>query len=215
MVAPHFVEIGRPWLRCCLQSRRDAILPAPARSSFLNREKARQQRFLSLCEPRRTEVFRFALWLSRSRPIAEEVVQETYLRAWKSLDSLEDEATVGSWLLTIARREHARLYERKRHETVNIDELAASESPALAEQSDRDPHEVRDVREAIFNLEPEHREALILQVLMGHSTLEIAAMLEISEAAVSTRLFRARNRLRAKLGLGPDESRREDDDAAR
>jgi RNA polymerase sigma-70 factor, ECF subfamily len=180
-----------------------------------SREKARQQRFLALCEPCRSEVFRFALWLSRSRQTAEEVVQETYLRAWKSFDGLKDEATVSSWLLTIARREHARLYERKRHDTVNIDELAAVESTALAEQNERDPHEVHDVREAILGLEPEHREALILQVLMGYSTLEIAAMLEISEAAVSTRLFRARNRLRARLGLGPDESTREDDDAAR
>jgi len=179
------------------------------------RERLKQQRFEALCEPWRGDVFRFVLWLSRSHPVAEEVVQETFLRAWRSLDSLKDGESAKSWLLTIARREHARLYERKRHPTVDIDELAASESGALAEKHERDPDEVQDVRKAIMELEPEHREPLVLQVMMGYSTEEIARQLGINEGAVSTRLFRARNRLRARLGLGPDESGREDDDGAR
>ncbi|HEU5136835.1 MAG TPA: sigma-70 family RNA polymerase sigma factor [Steroidobacteraceae bacterium] len=175
----------------------------------------KKQRFEALCEPCRGEVFRFALWLSRSHQVAEEVVQETLLRAWRSLDSLKDDATVRSWLLTIARREHARLYERKRHPTVDIDDLAAAEATCLAATPDRDPDEVQDVRKAIFELEEEHREPLVLQVLMGYSTLEIAEHMHLNEGAVSTRLFRARNRLRARLGFGPDESMQEDDDAAR
>jgi RNA polymerase sigma-70 factor (ECF subfamily) len=175
---------------------------------------ARQQRFLALCEPCRADVFRFALWLARSRSVAEEVVQETFLRAWRSLDSLKDGESAKSWLLTIARREHARLYERKRHPTVSIDELTASESPALAAPAERDADDMRDVRRAMMELDDEHREALVLQVVMGYSTQEIARELGLNEGAVSTRLFRARNRLRAKLGLGPDESK-EDDDAAR
>lgn len=178
-------------------------------------DRQRVHRFETLCEPCRVDVFRFALWLSRSRPVAEEVVQETFLRAWRSLDSLKDGESARSWLLTIARREHARLYERKRHPTVNIDELASVESNSLAETHDRDPDEVNDVRQAIFALEPEHAEPLILQVVMGYSTQEIAKLLGINEGAVSTRLFRARNRLRARLGLGPDESAREDDDGPR
>jgi RNA polymerase sigma-70 factor, ECF subfamily len=182
-------------------------------------DRANQARFLALCEPVRADVFRFALWLSRSRSVAEEVVQETYLRAWRSLDSLKDGESAKSWLLTIARREHARLYERKRHPTVNFDELSPAESNSLIERHERDPDQVDDVRKAIFELEPEHAEPLILQVVMGFSTEEIARQLGINEGAVSTRLFRARNRLRARLGLGPDESAnesaREDDDAAR
>jgi len=180
-----------------------------------SRDRLRQQRFEALCEPCRVEVFRFALWLCRSRPVAEEVVQETYLRAWRSFDALKDVATVRAWLLTIARRENARLFERKRHATVNIDELAAAESISLAESHERDPDEVRDVRRAILELEEEHREPLLLQTIMGFSTQEIAEQLGINEGAVSTRLFRARNRLRARLGLGPDASTQEDDDAAR
>ena len=150
-------------------------------------------RFEALCEPCRNDVFRFALWLSRSRPVAEEVVQETFLRAWRSLDSLKEGESAKSWLLTIARREHARLYERKRHPTVDLDELTRGESAALAETHERDPDEVNDVRRAILELEPEHREPLLMQIVMGFSTDEIAR----------------------QLGLGKDESTREDDDAAR
>jgi RNA polymerase sigma-70 factor (ECF subfamily) len=179
------------------------------------RDRLRRHRFETLCEPCRAEVFRFSLWLCRSRPVAEEIVQESFLRAWRSLDTLKDDATVKSWLLTIARREHARLYERKRHPTVNIDELAAAEASCLAATADRDPDEVQDVRKAIFELDEEHREPLVLQVLMGYSTQEIAELMQLNEGAVSTRLFRARNRLRARLGLGPDESTQEDEDAVR
>jgi RNA polymerase sigma-70 factor, ECF subfamily len=179
------------------------------------RGRERERRFEALCEPCRADVFRFAMWLSRSRTVAEEVMQETFLRAWRSLDSLQDESTVRSWLLTIARREHARLHERKRHPTVDIDDLTSAESAALAERHERDPDDVRDVRDAIFELEPEHREPLILQVMLGYSTEEIARHMGLNEGAVSTRLFRARNRLRARLGLGPDESAREDDHGPR
>jgi RNA polymerase sigma-70 factor (ECF subfamily) len=175
----------------------------------------RQRRFETLCEPCRVEVFRFALWLARSRPVAEEVVQETYLRAWRSFDSLKDPGTARSWLLTIARREHARLFERKRHVTVNIDELAAEDPGALVQTNERDPDEVNDVRRAILELEEEHREPLLMQVIMGFSTQEIAEHLGINEGAVSARLFRARNRLRARLGLGPDEARQEDEHGPR
>jgi RNA polymerase sigma-70 factor (ECF subfamily) len=178
-------------------------------------DRMKQRRFEALCEPCRTDVFRFCLWLSRSRPVAEEVVQETFLRAWRSLDSLKDGESARSWLLTIARREHARLYERKRHSTVNLDELTHAESNSLAQTHERDPDEVDDVRQAIFALEPEHAEPLILQVVMGYSTEEIAKLLGINEGAVSTRLFRARNRLRARLGLGPDESTRGETDGTR
>ncbi len=128
-------------------------------------------------------------------------MQETLLRAWKSLDALTDEAAARPWLLTIARREHARLYERKRFETVDVDDLAAVEDPALATADD---HETREVRAAIFALPEEYREPLVLQVLMGYSTAEIATHLGLTNGAVLTRLCRARQRLRVAV-LGVDE----------
>lgn len=160
--------------------------------------------FAAVIEPLKTDLYRFALWLSRDRQIAEDIVQETLLRAWRSLDSLKDELAAKQWLLTIARREHARLYERKRHETVNLDDLVAVESHMLASEELRPDDEVHVVRRAILKLDDEYREPLVLQVLMGYSTEEIADHMNINQGAVLTRLFRARNRLRAQLGLSAE-----------
>jgi RNA polymerase sigma-70 factor (ECF subfamily) len=155
----------------------------------------------------RPDLLRFAFWLSRDWALAEDVVQESMLRAWKARESLKDETSAKPWFLTIIRREYARSFERKRFATVDIDELIASEEPALAAADDDD---LTALRAAIFELPEDYREPLVLQVLMGYSTAEIAAELELSNAAVLTRLFRARQQLRVLCGedtrLDPEES---------
>jgi RNA polymerase sigma-70 factor (ECF subfamily) len=157
--------------------------------------------FARLCEALRPDLYRFAYWLARDRNVAEDVVQESLLRAWRSRDGLAEASAAKPWLLTIIRREHARLYERKRHETVPVDELVASDSPELG--APEDP-QVLDVRRAILALEDDYREPLVLQVLMGLSTREIAEQLGLTQAAVLSRLFRARHKLRRVLGAAAD-----------
>ncbi|MCM2309979.1 MAG: sigma-70 family RNA polymerase sigma factor [Steroidobacteraceae bacterium] len=156
----------------------------------------RRRRFEQLCEPLRADVYRFAFWLARDPGVAEDVVQETLLRAWRSLDSLTDDGAAKAWLLTIARREHARLHERKRFVTVDVDALSSAEDPALGRSDD---HESGDLRAAIFALPEEYREPLVLQVLLGYSTEEIARQLGLTSGAVLTRLCRARQRLRSTV----------------
>jgi len=162
---------------------------------------SRRRRFERLCEPLRADLYRFAFWLARDPSVAQDIVQETLLRAWRSLEALTDDRAVKPWLLTIARREHARLHERKRLVTVDLDDLAVAEDPALGRSDD---HETADVRAAILALPDEYREPLVLQVLMGYSTDEIAAQLGLTNGAVLTRLCRARQRLRAVV-LGRTE----------
>jgi RNA polymerase sigma-70 factor, ECF subfamily len=155
--------------------------------------------FGRLCDELRPDLFRFAFWLARDRQVAEDVVQEAMLRAWRSRASLTETESAKPWLLTIVRREHARLYERKRLPTVPVDELVGSESPELAAAEEQ---ETLDLRRAIFDLEDDYREPLVLQVLMGLSTEEIATQLGLTQAAVLTRLFRARHKLRRRLVPG-------------
>ena len=148
----------------------------------------------------RPDLLRFAHWLARDRAIAEDIVQESLLRAWRSRDALKDPAAARAWLLTIVRREHARLYERKRLELVALDdgiELEGMPSPPGPDS------EIDSLRGAILKLPLEYREPLIMQVLGGFSTAEIAEELSLSSTAVLTRLFRARNKLRALYGLTP------------
>jgi len=164
-------------------------------------EDKRRQRFDRLVAVFHQDMFRYAAWLSRDRSIAEEVVQEALLRAWKALDALRDDDAAKQWLLTIIRRENARWFERRRLETVDIDNLTASQEALLAEAPDE---EVMGLREAIFGLDDDYREPLVLQVLMGYSTNEIGEMMGLTQGAVLTRLHRARQKLKDEMSR--DES---------
>ncbi len=164
-----------------------------------NADLQRRRRFDRLVSIWHRDMYRYAAWLSRDPAIAEDVVQEAMLRAWKSLDALREDEAAKQWVLTIVRRENARYFERKRLETVDIDNLTPSQSAMLAESSDTD---LDDVREAIYKLDDDYREPLVLQVLMGHSTKEIAEMMDIKPGAVLTRLHRARIKLRDEIGEG-------------
>jgi len=181
----------------------------PGADLYMNDDAGGNQRrawFQALCQSLRPDLLRFAFWLSRDRALAEDVVQESMLRAWKAQESLLDETAAKPWLLTIIRREYARTFERKRFPTVDVDELIAKEEPMLAAAEEQD---ISDVRAALMKLPDEYREPLILQVLMGYSTAQIARELDLSGPAVLTRLFRARRQLRAACGedlrLDPQE----------
>src|SRR6187549_2691090 len=82
------------------------------------------------------DLFRYLYWLCRDRAQAEDLVQETFARAWAGWEAQRDEKAVKAWLYTIARNEHARLYEKKRPEVdpeAELDSLvAATRDPGLA-----------------------------------------------------------------------------------
>lgn len=161
-----------------------------------NALSARKRRFDELVSAWHSDMYRYAVWLSRDPALAEDVVQEALIRAWKSLDALREEDAAKQWLLTIVRRENARHFERKRLQTVDIDGLTPAQSALLGEEDDT---ERDDVRAAIFELPDDYREPLVLQVLMGFSTDEIAESMSITQGAVLTRLHRARHKLKAQL----------------
>ena len=164
-------------------------------------ETERRRRFDQIVAVFHPDMYRYAAWLCRDKAIAEDVVQEALLRAWKSLDALRDDAAAKQWLLTIVRRENARYFERRRLETVDIDNLTASQAALIAEAPNE---ELNDLREAIYGLEDDYREPLVLQVLMGYSTSEIGELMGLRQGAVLTRLHRAR--LKLKDGVAREEA---------
>ena len=166
-------------------------------------DSERRKRFDRVVAILHCDMYRYAVWLCREPAIAEDVVQEALLRAWKSLDALRDDGAARQWLLTIVRRENARHFERKRLETVDIDNLTPSQAAMLAETDDR---QVDEVRAVIFRLEDEYREPLVLQVLMGHSTQEIAELMDMKQGAILTRLHRARLKLKDVVDRGATRS---------
>lgn len=156
----------------------------------------RRSRFDELVAVYHQDMYRYAAWLSRDRTVAEDVVQESLLRAWKSLDALRDKSAAKHWLLTIVRRENARYFERRGLETVDVDNLTPSQEALLANQPN---HELDDMRAAIYRLDDDYREPLVLQVLMGYSTSEIGELMGLKQGAVLTRLHRARLKLRDEM----------------
>ena len=154
-------------------------------------------RFNKLVSEYSQDVFRYAFWLCRDRSMAEELSQETFMRAWKAIDSLQDDKAAKSWLFTIVRRENARQYERKRLDTVDDPDFDRVETTRPEYDTST---EAFVLRRALEELPEEYREPLVLQVVGGYSTEEIADQLGIKAGAVMTRLFRARKKLREMLG---------------
>ena len=128
--------------------------------------------------------------------MAEDVVQEACLRAWKSWSELRDPAQAKAWLMTIVRNEFARAFSRKKPE-VDVDGLDESQLPAVPSFEGG-----LETAQMVARLPETYREPLLLQVLGGFTCGEIAGMLGTSEGAVMTRLTRARQALRRQYTEG-------------
>ena len=156
----------------------------------------RRRRFERIVGTIHQDLYRYALWLSRDRAVAQDVVQESLLRAWRSIDALRDDGAAKSWLLTIVRRENARYFERRRPDSLDIDALPQADLASLEQHPDP---LLDELRAAIFDLDDGYREPLVLQVLLGYSTQEIADHMGLAQGAVLTRLHRARLKLKAAI----------------
>lgn len=158
-----------------------------------NRGSDRRARFDGLIAVHSDYLRRHAYWLCRDRSLAEDLVQETLLRAWRFLDSLRDDKAAMGWLKTILYREHARCFERKR---IPID---VEISPDTVQGHDVELESTLDVQAELANLPAKYREPFLLQVLGGYSCDEIGSQIGLERGAVMTRLFRARRKMRALL----------------
>lgn len=163
-------------------------------SASVNRDMDKQRKYEALVRAYHKDLYRYAYWLCKDPTIAEDVVQEAFMRAWKSLDSLQDDKAAKSWLITILRRENARRFERKQLDLVDIDDYGQE-----AKTSDDGHHQTQWLHEQIMQLDEEYREPLYLQVVGGFSGEEIGDILGLNTNTVMTRLFRARNQLKDKV----------------
>ncbi len=158
----------------------------------------KQRKFDALISHLYEDLYRFAYWLSKDEQIAGDLVQETYLRAWRSITKLKDEKAAKSWIFTILRREFARQFEKKKLNTQSLDEMEVD----IEDIKHRTPDQIMEIkitRQAMMSLEPKYAEPLLLQIIGGFSCEEIATQLGISTNAVMTQLFRAREQLKNKL----------------
>lgn len=162
----------------------------------MSSESDKRRRFDTLAREFSTDLYRYALWLCNDPAQANDLVQETFMRAWRALDSLKEQKAAKGWLITILRREHARTFERKVPPLVDVDDVVIADDSG---QSPESRAEVNMLRQEIAKLPAKYREPLLLQVIGGYSCDEIAQQLGVTKSAVMTQLFRAREKLKSAL----------------
>ncbi len=164
--------------------------------------------------PHLDAVYRFALRLSGEADAAEDLVQETFLRAFRSWGQYTPGTSAKSWLFTICRNVFLRQRERsKRHDEILTEKAADSvagpisrENPVFAASRDEDPEGdffrgIVDERilQAIDALREEYRMAVVLSDIEGLSYQDVSKVLQVPVGTVKSRLFRGRRRLQQVL----------------
>lgn len=145
----------------------------------------------------------FAISLTGNVALADDMVQDTVVKAWTHIDSFQPGTNMRAWLFTILRNTFYSHTRKRRRELPDPDGVHAA---SLFEKPAHDSKlAMTDFRAAFAKLSPEHREILLLVGASGFSTQEAAAMIGIAEGTVKSRASRARARLSALLGMAEGE----------
>lgn len=163
-------------------------------------------------------LYSYALILTRNRAEAEDLVQETYLRALQALGRLRPDSNLKAWLFTILRNIWFNQLRKWRTAPEMVELDSDGSGPNHAADDVKDPHatyvskvEQEQVRAAIQRLSVEFREIIILREYEELSYQEIATILECPVGTVMSRLARARSKLRDLLSrnsLAPRSERK-------
>jgi RNA polymerase sigma-70 factor, ECF subfamily len=166
--------------------------------------------FNELTERYQRNIFRLAQNITQNREDAEDVLQETFLKAYEHLPDFHGDSKFYTWVVRIAVNEALmKLRKRKWDKTVWLDEPVQTGEDTVAREiavwednpeqrySKEELHEILD--KAVNGLAPPYRTVFVLRDMEGLSTEETAEALELSVPAVKSRLLRARLQLRDKL----------------
>lgn len=184
----------------------------PAENELVARARAGDRpAFEQLVRIHADRVYGVVLRVTGDRHEAEEVVQETFLRAWRNLGRFEGRSRFFTWLYRIAVNEARRSQERRSARPAPLADAPAE----IADERDA-PHVraeardlLQDLQAAILALPLEYRMPLVLRDVEGLSTAEAAAVMDLGEAAFKSRLHRARMAVRAAVDdlVSPEEER--------
>lgn len=145
----------------------------------------------------------FAIHLTQNVSRADDLVQDTIVKAWSNIDKFEAGTNMRAWLFTILRNTYFSDIRKKRREVADPDGIHASH---LYEKPMHDGRlAMSDFRAAFDQLSPEHREVLLLVGASGFSYEDAAAMTGVAVGTVKSRANRARARLCNLLGLAEGE----------
>ena len=153
-------------------------------------------------------VFGLALTIVGDRERAEDVAQETFVRAWKHAGAFDPRrGGVTAWLLTIARNVAVDVVRLRRHETLGSDALLALQIPSAEQDPDERmiaAGESERVRRAVATLPDEQKRALVLAAFHGLTGREISELEGIPLGTVKTRIRTAMLKLRSALEVSDE-----------
>lgn len=166
--------------------------------------------FARLVEANYEMIYRLAIRMVNDPQDAEDILQETFLKAYRHLKGFDGRSRLSTWLYRIATNEALMFLRRKKLDTVSIDE-----TPDTAD-GDQEPMQIVDwccmpeeemmsseaksyLDQAVGKLAPNLRVVFVLRDIQGLDTQEVSQVLDLSETAVKTRLSRARMQLREEL----------------
>ncbi|WP_232696370.1 sigma-70 family RNA polymerase sigma factor [Brevibacillus daliensis] len=142
-------------------------------------------------------------FLVKNKEVAEDLTQEVFLKAYRSLDSFRNESTHKTWLYRIAINE-VKKYQRswnyrKIFASIKIIELSDQHRQDSVEPQVINEMDKEEMTRIIMKLPLNYRQVIILHYYQELSVEEIAGILETSQGAIHNKLYRARNKLRALL----------------
>jgi RNA polymerase sigma-70 factor (ECF subfamily) len=141
----------------------------------------------------------FAISLSGSYSVADDLVQDTLVKAWSHADSFQPGTNFRAWLVTILRNTYFSQYRKLSREVQDSDSIFAGQIPVKGGQESK--VDMQDVQKALNKLAPEHREILLMIGVTELSYEEAAQICNIAVGTVKSRLNRARSKLAEHLGL--------------
>lgn len=161
--------------------------------------------FRKLVDRHAKDLFRVALVLTRNRADAEDVLQETFIGAFRGLKGFAERSSVRTWLAQILTRQAARSWNRNRNRRATLS-LDAPEPGSLiddaalgTDSAARSAEQRIDLMTILQSLPPMHREVLVLREMQGMSYDQIAQTLGLPRGTVDSRLSRAREEFRKRL----------------
>jgi RNA polymerase sigma-70 factor (ECF subfamily) len=182
--------------------------------------------FLEIMGRHQSRIFAAAMSLLHNHADAEEITQDTFMRAHRGLSRFRGDSSLATWLhriaVNLARNRYWYFFRRCRHATLSLDAALGDESESrfsdLLSAPDADPSQensrnefIEAVKASMERLEPSHRRILMMRSVLDQSYEDIAAALGINVGTVKSRIARARERLRRRLAeVCPDFAREAD-----
>ena len=147
----------------------------------------------------RPRLLTFATSLTRNRVIAEDVVQESIMRAWRAREQLQPGSNMDAWLCTIVRNQYYTHLRKRRHEVADTGDIDYSALVKPAEHESIDG--INEILHALSILPIHFRSALLAVGVMGLSTKDAAEFCGVEEGTIKSRMNRGRTVLAERLGI--------------